>query len=53
MVTHDIRAALRASRLLYLSDGKIIGELTLPNYDPSEEKSRETQINAWLGSMEW
>ncbi|MBR6103413.1 MAG: ABC transporter ATP-binding protein [Ruminococcus sp.] len=53
MVTHDIRAALRASRLLYLSDGKVIGELTLPPYSPAEEKSRETQVNAWLNSMEW
>jgi len=53
MVTHDIRAALRATRILYLSDGNIIGELTLPPYDPAEEKNRETQVNAWLNSMEW
>lgn len=53
MVTHDMRAALRASRLLYLEDGKIIGELQLPPYDPDEEKSRETQVNAWLSSMQW
>lgn len=53
MVTHDMRAALRATRLLYLEDGKIIGALTLPPYDPDEEKSRETQVNAWLSSMEW
>ena len=53
MVTHDIRAALRASRLLYLEDGKITGELTLPPFDPDEEKSRETQVNAWLSSLKW
>lgn len=53
MVTHDIRAALRANRILYLSDGKIIGELTLPTYSPNEEKSRETQVNTWLTSLEW
>ncbi|MCM1283580.1 MAG: ABC transporter ATP-binding protein [Muribaculaceae bacterium] len=53
MVTHDLRAALRATRLLYLEDGKIIGELTLSPYRSGEEKSREAQINAWLGSMEW
>lgn len=53
MVTHDIRAALRANRILYISDGKIIGELTLPPYDLTEEKSRETQVNAWLTSLEW
>lgn len=53
MVTHDMKAALRATRLLYLEDGKIIGELTLSPYSPDEEKSRETQVNAWLSSMEW
>ncbi|MBQ8967470.1 ABC transporter ATP-binding protein [Ruminococcus sp.] len=53
MVTHDARAACRASRLLYIEDGKVIGELELPPYDKQEEKSRETQVNAWLASMEW
>ena len=53
MVTHDIKAALRATRILYIEDGKIIGELSLPPYNPDEEKSRETQVNAWLTSLEW
>ena len=53
MVTHDIRAALRATRLLYLEDGKIIGEMNLPEYSPEEEQSRETQINSWLSSLKW
>ena len=53
MVTHDMRAALRANRILYIGDGKIIGELSLPPYSQSEEKSRETQVNAWLTSLEW
>lgn len=50
MVTHDMKAALRATRILYLEDGKVIGELSLPPYDPEEEKSRETQVSAWLES---
>lgn len=53
MVTHDIRAAIRADRLLYLSDGKFVGDLSLPPYDKKDEKSRETQVNAWLTSLEW
>ena len=53
MVTHDMKAALRATRILYLEDGKIIGELTLPSYNPEEKKSRETQVGAWLSSMQW
>lgn len=53
MVTHDMHTALYATRILYLDDGKIIGELTLPSFKKDEEKSRETQISAWLSSMEW
>lgn len=53
MVTHDLKAALRADRLLYLEDGAITGELALPKYQLQEEKSRETQVNAWLASLEW
>ena len=62
MVTHDMKAALRADRLLYLEDGRIIGELNLTpykgreaseSYDNKEEKRRETEVNAWLTSLEW
>lgn len=53
MVTHDLRAALRATRALYIEDGKMIGALTLPPFSNDEEKSRETQLNAWLRSMKW
>ena len=53
MVTHDLRAALRADRLLYIEDGGIVGEMSLPPYDPEERKSREAQVNAWLSSMHW
>lgn len=53
MVTHDIRAAIRANRLLYLEDGKIIGEMPLPLYQKEEERNRERQVDAWLASNEW
>lgn len=53
MVTHDIRSAIRANRLLYLEDGKIVGELSLPPYEEEQEKSRENQVNAWLASVKW
>ena len=53
MVTHDLRAALRADRILYLEDGKITGELKLPPYDAKEENGREAQVNAWLTSQHW
>lgn len=53
MVTHDLHAALRADRILYLEDGKITGELKLPPYDAKEENGREAQVNAWLTSQHW
>lgn len=53
MVTHDLRAALRATRILYLEDGRIVGELPLPPYNPNEESARETQVNTWLFAMGW
>ena len=53
MVTHDSRAALRATRIIYIADGAVIGDIELPPYTAETEKSRETQVSAWLASMEW
>lgn len=53
MVTHDIRAALRGNRILYLEDGRILDELELPAYRNSESKEREEKVNQWLSSLRW
>lgn len=53
MVTHDIKAAVRATRLLYLEDGRVIGEMSLPPYCRTDAAGREKQVDAWLSSMEW
>ena len=53
MVTHDVRAALRGNRLLYLEDGKILDELALPSYDSTQPQEREIQVNAWLSALRW
>ena len=61
MVTHDIKAALRGNRLLYLDDGNIVGELELTRYGETDAngemlqntKAREAQVNAWLESLDW
>lgn len=53
MVTHDIKAAARASRLLYLSDGKINGELILGKYIPEEKRVREEKIFTFLNEHNW
>ena len=53
MVTHDVRAALRGNRILYLEDGKVLDELNLPVYDAGQIKERETQVNGWLSALQW
>jgi putative ABC transport system ATP-binding protein len=53
MVTHDVKAATRADRLIYLKDGVIGGEMPLPRYDASKTEGREAQVVAWLTSFGW
>lgn len=53
MVTHDIKAALRANRLLYISDGEIAQEMSMPRYNAENLEAREAQVLAWLSSMGW
>lgn len=53
MVTHDVRAALRGNRILYLEDGKILDELDLPEYEADQEKEREIQASTWLSALRW
>lgn len=53
MVTHDLRAALRGTRVLYLEDGRIIGEKELTPYTGEGTKTREAELNDWLASMDW
>lgn len=53
MVTHDIRAALRGTRLIYIEDGRIVGEKQFAPYDSQDAKQREIDIQKWLSSMEW
>lgn len=53
MVTHDMKAAVRGNRILYLSDGKITGELKFPEYRKQDETLREEKVSAWLKGLEW
>lgn len=53
MVTHDMKAALRGNRILYLEDGKIKDELTMPFYRAEDIKLREGELNRWLREMQW
>lgn len=53
MVTHDVRAAIHGSRILYLEDGKILDELNLPAYKKSDSRAREDQVSRWLSELCW
>lgn len=53
MVTHDVKAAIRGTRILYLEDGKILDEMSLPPFDIKTAKEREEKVSAWLISLSW
>lgn len=53
MVTHDVRAAIHGNRILYMEDGKILDELSLPPYSDNDEREREQQVNDWLSALRW
>ena len=52
MVTHDITSAIRANRILYLSDGHIKGELKLDKYS-SESEQRKANVKDFLTGLGW
>ena len=53
MVTHDIRAAVRGTRILYMEDGKILDERRLSVYREEEARAREEKIQRWLSALQW
>lgn len=62
LVTHDMKVAAKCSRVLYIVDGNIEGELELGKMqqeavDGLEEtplfRERERKVNYWLNEMGW
>ena len=53
MVTHDVKAAIRGTRILYLEDGKLLDEMPLPSFDVKTAKEREEKLSAWLTALSW
>ena len=53
MVTHDIRAAIRGTRILYLEDGRILDEMVFPVFLEEDAKNREKKLSDWLGALSW
>ncbi|MEJ8305412.1 ABC transporter ATP-binding protein [Saccharibacillus sacchari] len=52
MVTHDLKAACRADRLIYISDGKVAGILEFDKYDEQTLAGREESIFAFISGKE-
>ncbi len=57
LVTHDMRVAAKCSRILYIVDGNIKGELELGKIQDmpgdTELRDRERRVNNWLADMGW
>ena len=53
MVTHDIKTALRGTRVIYLRDGSIVGEHRMPKYGEDDIKERRESLTAFLEEMGW
>lgn len=53
MVTHDIKAACRADRILFIKDGKIDGDIKLEKYSMEKNEERESTIYDYLTGRGW
>ena len=53
MVTHDMKTALRGTRVLYLRDGGIVGDYSMPPYGEDDNRERRAGLAAFLETMGW
>lgn len=53
MVTHDLKTALRGTRVLFLRDGNVVGEYRMKNYGEDDLKERRTGLQNFLDEMGW
>lgn len=53
MVTHDLKAATRATRLLYMADGRVEAELQLGKYIADKEIERQSDVFEFLKEQGW
>lgn len=53
MVTHDIKAAVRGNRVLFLKDGRIDGEFDMGEYKAEEATIREEDLIHFLREKGW
>ena len=53
MVTHDLKTALRGSRVIFLRDGAAVGEHTMPPFGTEDAAARREGLQKFLDSMGW
>ena len=53
LVTHDLKTALRGTRVLYLRDGGIVGDHRMSPYGEEDEKERRASLTSFLEEMGW
>lgn len=52
LVTHDAKVAAKTERVLFMTDGVIVGEKHLGMYEKgSDMEAREKELSAWLSQM--
>lgn len=53
MVTHDLKTALRGTRVLFLRDGNVVGEYRMAPYGTDDLKTRKAGLQDFLNEMGW
>ncbi len=53
MVTHDLKTALRGTRVLFLRDGGVEGEYKMSPYGSDDMKDRRAGLQRFLDDMGW
>ncbi|MCK5672648.1 MAG: hypothetical protein KAH95_04690, partial [Spirochaetales bacterium] len=53
MVIHDLKAACRGNRIIYLKDGKIHGDLSLGKFRIEDLEDREQTVYNFLRKRGW
>ena len=53
MVTHDLKTALRGTRVIFLRDGAVVGQYRMPNYGTDDLTVRRAGLQRFLDEMGW
>ncbi|WP_127534730.1 ABC transporter ATP-binding protein [Paenibacillus kobensis] len=53
LVTHDVKVAARSERVLFMMDGRLVGDRHIGKYAKEKDdlKARESELSGWLTGM--